>query len=1372
MTARASKEVSIDNQYSSLVLIGGADVHPDFLSRGVDLRVEGGVLIRKKLLVLGNICVNDTIIGDVEGNIVTGHIQAKELTEGIVVVGNVCVSPENFVKSNLITRVIQNEDNNQIDIYGDVQFHGNLIASAITTTTLNTTLITAGNAVVSNATVGNLFVNTATIHNAIISNIDLVCGILSNVDTIEVNNVKRKRVPAIGEQIGVSQSNVIVIHDPIVLNYPSTGGGGRNLFLGYSSGLNTGIASSDNTLVGYDAGKSLGNVTGVVNIGSNVMSSTTSLLADDTVAIGHEVMKNSSGIGNKTVAIGKNVLVNSIVGFNSVAIGCNTSRYTSKVFEDVIIGGEAVSTSYYSFRDVAIGVSALKGNALSTPVHFYNVAVGFEAFKNVDTGAYRNVVVGHQGGATLESGAYNVIIGGGANVANKAQSSTTVIGYGAATLNDDTVVVGSGAVGVTSRDVQLGAATSGTTGSLIFREQIVSQENWKGGGLTGASIDNDGNIIRGNTSGGNAAVTSIFRINKITTQNISQDTPTTIAFDSNDPFSTSEPGTWDSGNSQFIVNTSAWFDINAGVTYGSDIDNKFRVDVLINDVTEAGQAQLYSTGNAAQSTTSVKAYIVSGSNIKAKTTQFTAASKTLNYGFLVVEKIGGSTSFESPNFVSIFRRNLTTPQSISDGVSTPVQFNVNDANNAQPSGTWDSGTYKFTANVDAWYEINAGIKFGSDIDNKFKVEILVNGVVDTGQSQLYSTGNTAQCATSVKTYMSAGSLVNVNVTQFTGSSKTLDSGYIIIERQTGTKSVVLTPWPADATSNLDMACYDIKNVGNIYVDYIKSKSGGNVTIVSDVVITGNLTIIGSSESGWNGNATSNLNMNQFCIVNANCITSNVIVVGNIYGFSPVTVNDDAVFKNDVRIEGNLTLMTHPLYPANGGTGISSYTVGDLLYASGSTTLTKLPIGNIGMTLTVSGNTIPSWDIGYANTVTADGTLTLTVSSERQQFFSGTKTNNIVMPVVSTLILGQSYEFFNLSGGNITIRSSGNNTIMTVLPTNSCKLICVSVSGTGADSWVFTINALFSTGSPNLLYFGYNISTSPILDSHPNQSGVICTFPGSWTSVLSAGNCYKYSTSGSFVVPSGVDFVVVHLMGGGGSGGQGGSYGSGGGGGGSGELLTNQQKAVSVGQTITISVGAGGNASYGGDTTVTFPDLSTVTAYGGAFGADATVNVNPALVNGGVGGDGGSGGGGGGFGGGGGSRGNGTGSNGGAGVTGIATSIFSVLYGISTLASGSNGGYLASVAATNFSGGNGATDRFLSNLSYNIGATSYYSPIANVGVGGGGGGGGPGGGNGKWVGVGKDAYPGSGAGGGGGSDNGGTGGLGGDGWVIIETFPVV
>jgi hypothetical protein len=60
----------------------------------------------------------------------------------------------------------------------------------------------------------------------------------------------------------------------------------------------------------------------------------------------------------------------------------------------------------------------------------------------------------------------------------------------------------------------------------------------------------------------------------------------------------------------------------------------------------------------------------------------------------------------------------------------------------------------------------------------------------------------------------------------------------------------------------------------------------------------------------------------------------------------------------------LTSLVDPVPPTQGGTGIVTYTTGDILYASASNTLSKLPIGTTGKVLTVNAG-IPSWQAAAA-----------------------------------------------------------------------------------------------------------------------------------------------------------------------------------------------------------------------------------------------------------------------------------------------------------------------------------------------------------------------------------------------------------------------
>lgn len=64
------------------------------------------------------------------------------------------------------------------------------------------------------------------------------------------------------------------------------------------------------------------------------------------------------------------------------------------------------------------------------------------------------------------------------------------------------------------------------------------------------------------------------------------------------------------------------------------------------------------------------------------------------------------------------------------------------------------------------------------------------------------------------------------------------------------------------------------------------------------------------------------------------------------------------------VEANFTLnnIGGTLGPTKGGTGLTTYTTGDILYASATNTLSNLSIGTAGQLLTVSGG-LPSWEDG-------------------------------------------------------------------------------------------------------------------------------------------------------------------------------------------------------------------------------------------------------------------------------------------------------------------------------------------------------------------------------------------------------------------------
>lgn len=97
--------------------------------------------------------------------------------------------------------------------------------------------------------------------------------------------------------------------------------------------------------------------------------------------------------------------------------------------------------------------------------------------------------------------------------------------------------------------------------------------------------------------------------------------------------------------------------------------------------------------------------------------------------------------------------------------------------------------------------------------------------------------------------------------------------------------------------------------------------------------------------------------------------------------------------------------------------------------------------------------------GLTTTATAAGTTTLTVASTDTQYFTGSTTQTVVLPVTSTLSLGARFYIGNQSSGNVTVQSSGSNTLSVLTNLQILTAICTSLSGTGTASWSWFVDTL-------------------------------------------------------------------------------------------------------------------------------------------------------------------------------------------------------------------------------------------------------------------------------------------------------------------------
>lgn len=141
-----------------------------------------------------------------------------------------------------------------------------------------------------------------------------------------------------------------------------------------------------------------------------------------------------------------------------------------------------------------------------------------------------------------------------------------------------------------------------------------------------------------------------------------------------------------------------------------------------------------------------------------------------------------------------------------------------------------------------------------------------------------------------------------------------------------------------------------------------------------------------------------------------------------------------------------------------------------------TAITKGGTGVTSVTSAPTASAWAGWDAnknlsavgfipGYTTTVTSASPVTLTVGSNQNQYFTGSTAQTLVMPVASTLVVGQYWNIVNNSSAAITINSSGGNLILSLPASSETIVTCVLASGTTAASWT-TSPAVSGSGTVN------------------------------------------------------------------------------------------------------------------------------------------------------------------------------------------------------------------------------------------------------------------------------------------------------------------
>lgn len=248
-------------------------------------------------------------------------------------------------------------------------------------------------------------------------------------------------------------------------------------------------------------------------------------------------------------------------------------------------------------------------------------------------------------------------------------------------------------------------------------------------------------------------------------------------------------------------------------------------------------------------------------------------------------------------------------------------------------------------------------------------------------------------------------------------------------------------------------------------------------------------------------------------------------IPSIAGTLAVASGKTATFSNTITFAGtDSTTMTFPSTTAtlartdaaNTFTGVQTMTSPALTTPA----ITGLATGS-GVASAATASTLVTRDSsanisanshidGYTTTATAAGTTTLTVGSTRVQYFTGTTTQTVTLPVTSTMVLGQQFEIHNNSTGLVTVQSSGSNSVK-VLGANTAGLFTVILtSGTSAASW-------------DAFYYGSVITSGKVFSSSntltlAGTDGTTMTFPSTSATIARTDAANTFTGTQTFTAP--------------------------------------------------------------------------------------------------------------------------------------------------------------------------------------------------------------------------------------------------------------
>lgn len=166
----------------------------------------------------------------------------------------------------------------------------------------------------------------------------------------------------------------------------------------------------------------------------------------------------------------------------------------------------------------------------------------------------------------------------------------------------------------------------------------------------------------------------------------------------------------------------------------------------------------------------------------------------------------------------------------------------------------------------------------------------------------------------------------------------------------------------------------------------------------------------------------------------------MIVFNDATNITEAVNHSNSFTANTVTISNTLTVSGNAVTNFSGNVSVSNLSI-----------TTALPITSGG----TGANTAPyamANLMGFTSTATAGGTTTLSNVSSYYQLFTGALTQTVVLPVANTVTTGWTFHICNNSTGNLTVNSSGGNTVISIPSQVTAMCTCILASGTTEASW--------------------------------------------------------------------------------------------------------------------------------------------------------------------------------------------------------------------------------------------------------------------------------------------------------------------------------